>query len=502
VTQAEPPPQNIAIVGTFLRDEYHALAERFRAHAARQGRSCAITLIHPGAVSDTGATRTLLLPLDRLSTIDLPAFWEEALGVFDYDAVIARFEDFRPSLLTDMSVEAWDAGLDANARAGWSIAQVAIPRLSARKGHFILLTSRAAREVLPGGGVFGVAKAMEAALIRSIAAEAAASGVRVNLLSPSPAPAGREAPEDLAATIAFLVSDEARAIHGATIALDGATLHAGPTRSLFGIAPAEPIHIAPQTSSRLRAIVTGGAGCIGSETVRSLARIATEEGREGLDVVVADLNKDRLSATCQALEREGINALSVVADLGDASAPAMLVALAVQRFGGLDFIHSNAAWGIADAALVATQEQWDRIVAINLSATWRFATAALPHLRASGGSLVATSSIAGLNSNARAPMYSATKAALNMLMVQLAHEWGAQGVRANIISPGSIDTPMNQLSQLPVEEKLKIAATFPTPRLGQPAEVADAVAFLASRRASYITGQNLVVDGGLAQALR
>ncbi|BBF69788.1 hypothetical protein SBA_ch1_19880 [Sphingomonas bisphenolicum] len=500
-----PSPLRYAIIGTWAFEDAKATAEALRESASRLGRHCAIRFLMSDA--ETSAMLSRVMPCDS-ATISPEILTAEALAsaldAEPLDGVVLWFENYAPGLLKDMSSADWDAGLNWNARATWKTAQECIPRLEALKGGLVAVSSRAARESLPGGGSFGIAKTLEYNLVRSLAAEAAVKGVRANLLSLSPTAFGQEPADEIANVIAFLMSPAAAGMNGATVALDGRSVNAGPTATLFAAIgqsapePAPP----PALGQRLRAIVTGGAGCIGKASVLALARLAKEQGQEGLDVLVADIDPARLAEAARALSAEGIYAHSLVADLGDPDIGPMLVKQAVAHFGGLDVLFSNAGYGITDAALEAPDAQWAKIVEINLSATWRMAIAAFPHLRASGGALVATSSIASFLANARAPMYSATKAALNRLVAQISLEWGMYGVRANLVSPGSIDTPMNQLSSLPAEDRDRIARGFPTPRLGRPEEVAEAVAFLASRKASYISGQNLVVDGGLLQAIR
>lgn len=426
------------------------------------------------------------------------------------DAVVCRFEHIDRRWLDEIAPEDWVTGLRANARTSWRLAQASVPLLAKRGGSFVALTSRAVHEAVPGSGAFGCAKVFEAMLLRNAGVEALPRGVRVNLLRTSP-PAmmghelvgTRESVDDIVHALGFLLSPAAHGINAAIIPVDARTAVAGTTQAQFGI-PARPAGPAatPIDARRLRAIVTGGAGRIGVESVRALHAQAILDGRDGLSVVLADRNAAHLADVAPQLAAMGIEVAEIVCDLGDPAVPARLVDKAVGRFGGLDVIVSNAALGVTDTALDAPVETFERIASINLDATWRFAHAAASHLAAAGGCLIATSSIASLNANGRAPLYAASKAALTMFVTQLALEWARKGIRANVVCPGSIDTPMNQLSALPAADRDRIVATFPTPRMGTAAEVAAGVAFFASRAASYVTGQNLVIDGGLANALR
>jgi NAD(P)-dependent dehydrogenase (short-subunit alcohol dehydrogenase family) len=415
------------------------------------------------------------------------------------DIAVLRFEDVGHGFLASLSEQEWQRSLRLNARASWLVAQRLIARCAKEGPSILVFSSRASDEAVPGIGAFGPFKTLEAMLMRSLAAENSGRALRINLLAPTPAEMAES--EALAELAVLVSSSEARALSAASLTLGREK--GLPVRQTFALPSLPKPAPAPQPAARrLRAIVTGGAGRIGSASALALHRLAIQEGREGLDVLLADRDEAHLLDVCRTLCDHGIRAVPMVADLSDATVASLLVEATLRAFGGLDVVFSNAALGVTNAVSDAPVDIWEKIVATNLGASWRLAVAAHPHLRQSGGSLVATSSIAALSAGVRAPLYAATKQALNMLVAQLAQEWSRDGVRVNSVSPGSIETPMNQLSALTEQERSRIVDTFPIPRLGQAEEIAAGVAFLVSGAASYITGHNLIIDGGLAQYIR
>lgn len=237
------------------------------------------------------------------------------------------------------------------------------------------------------------------------------------------------------------------------------------------------------------AIVTGAASGIGAATVRLLV-----DG--GARVVLADVNQD----AGQALAADIGEAVARfhrcdVSSQGDTEA---LVAFALSTFGKIDILHNNA--GVLAIATTPDMDpaQWHRIVAINLDSIFYLCRATLPIMQRQGrGAIVNTASVSGLRADHGFSAYNATKAAVINYTRSLALDHATQGIRVNAVCPGVIATPMvGVLDGLGLE-----AATLsgiPMGRLGQPEDVANAVAFLASDAASFITGTTLVVDGGAA----
>ncbi len=222
--------------------------------------------------------------------------------------------------------------------------------------------------------------------------------------------------------------------------------------------------------------------------------IAVVAGREGAAVACADVDADACAATVELVAAEGAAAHALVADVTDADACHELVVAAHDAMGGLDGLVCNVGIGSGMTVAGTTPEQWDEVFAVNARAHFLLAQAALPRMP-QGGAIVFISSIAGLIPGSRIPAYDASKAALAGLCRQVAAEGARRGVRANVVAPGLIDTPLGRLASggRPSRDK----APVPLGRQGTAWEVAEPVVFLLSDRASYITSQLLAVDGGL-----
>jgi len=241
----------------------------------------------------------------------------------------------------------------------------------------------------------------------------------------------------------------------------------------------------------MRVIVTGANRGIGRVIAQRLAR-------DGAAIVaVGRSHPDELEDIKADIERAGGRCATVTADLSDPGSAAVIVARAVEAFGGIDAIVSNAAFSPPMLPIVEHPvKNWDRCYAVSLRASWLLAKAAHPHLKASGGHFIAISSIGGHEPAPLFGIYSSAKAALNMLIRGLAQEWAADGIRANCISPGMVRTPMsepNYSDPIRYENRLRL---IPLQRIGIPEDTADAVCWLLSADAASITGQALVVDGG------
>ncbi len=228
---------------------------------------------------------------------------------------------------------------------------------------------------------------------------------------------------------------------------------------------------------------------------RAMALLAA---REGAALACADIDAAAAQDTVARIAANGGNAVALVGDVADADTCASLVATSVDRLGGLDGLVLNVGIAAGRGLEGTTVEAWDFTFAVNLRAHFLLCKAALPQL-SDGGAIVFISSVAGLKPGSSLPAYDASKAGLFGLCRHVALEGARRGVRANVVVPGLIDTPLGRLASAgrPGRERTPV----PLGRQGTAWEVAYATVFLLSNEASYITGQTLVVDGGLA-ALR
>jgi 3-oxoacyl-[acyl-carrier protein] reductase len=239
------------------------------------------------------------------------------------------------------------------------------------------------------------------------------------------------------------------------------------------------------------ALITGSAGGIGLATA---CRFAVE----GASVVLADLKADALEeARARVLAAAGDTPVATVAvDVTDADQVAAMVALALDRFGRIDCLVNNA--GItSDARLVKmTDDQFDRVIAVNLKGVYRCAQAvADPMIRQGSGVILNASSVVGLYGNFGQTNYAATKAGVIGFTKTWARELGPKGIRVNAVCPGFIRTPI--LDTIPDAVVRKMVDKVPLGRLGTPEEIASVYAFLASDDASYLNGAVIEVSGGI-----
>jgi meso-butanediol dehydrogenase / (S,S)-butanediol dehydrogenase / diacetyl reductase len=244
------------------------------------------------------------------------------------------------------------------------------------------------------------------------------------------------------------------------------------------------------------AVVTGSAHGIGRA---SALRFASE----GANVAVLDLKDDegkRVAEECAQFEGRSV---AYAADVSDADAVAKVVAQIVNDFGGIDVLHSNAGRLRAGTVTETDLEEWNLTLAVNVTSMYLMVRSVAPVMLAKGkGAIVTTGSISGLFGEPALAVYTASKAAVVNLTRSLAIDYARLGIRVNCVCPGWVDTGFNDPQFL--HDDLSIAdinalidRTVPMGRQGLPEEMAAAVAFLASDDASYITGQTLVVDGGL-----
>lgn len=236
------------------------------------------------------------------------------------------------------------------------------------------------------------------------------------------------------------------------------------------------------------AFVTGAARGIGLS-------IATALSQRGADVAMADVDLAALETATQAL---GDAALAVEADVSRQTDVRRAIERTVEHFGGLEILVNNAGiCPLCDFADV-TEEEWDRVMAINLKGAFFACQAALPHLQKSGerGRVVNISSVAGQSGGVLAPIhYSASKAGLIVMTKTLARVLAPQRATVNCVAPGTTATDLTDAWAEELRERVR--AAIPLGRLGRPEEIAEAVCFLVSDKAAFVTGATLDINGGL-----
>jgi len=243
-----------------------------------------------------------------------------------------------------------------------------------------------------------------------------------------------------------------------------------------------------------KALITGGASGIGRATALLLAR-------QGAAVAIADLNEADGEAVVQHIQQEGGRAIFVLCNVSQAADCRRAVQLTVDELGGLDILFNNAGIIRRTDVLDTTEEEWDRVMAVNVKSIFLMSKYAVPFMeRAGGGAIVNTGSGWGLVGGRDAVSYCASKGAVVNMTRAMALDHGGQNIRVNCICPGDTDTGMlrHEAQQLGASEAefLADATDRPLRRVGTPEEIAQAVLYLVSDAASFVTGATLVVDGG------
>ena len=237
------------------------------------------------------------------------------------------------------------------------------------------------------------------------------------------------------------------------------------------------------------ALVTGAARGIGQAIALALAR-------EGADVVVVDVDLERAQQIAQEIERRGRKAKAIAADVSDRKAVRRTVNEARSLFGRIDILVNNAGIIRRGTFLEHDPEEWDRVLGVNLGGTFNCAREVVPLMIEQGaGKIVNISSVVGrMGDIASAPSYGTSKGAIDTFTKSLARELAPYGINVNAVAPHAIETEMSQ--EWSEDKRRQIVEAIPMKRLGQPEEVAEAVVFLASDGASFITGHVLDINGG------
>ncbi len=239
------------------------------------------------------------------------------------------------------------------------------------------------------------------------------------------------------------------------------------------------------------AMVTGASYGIG-------AAIACTLARDGFDVAVCDLSEDMLSQTIAMIERGGGRAIPVTLDLRSNESITRALDHVLSAFGRLDVLVNNAGVAFRKDAIEVTREEWNEVFDVNLTGTFFMSQAvgAAWISQSQPGAIVNIASTHGIQGVAMSSTYGVSKAGVGHLTRMLAIEWAIHNIRVNAVAPGSTVTPTRKGLSDPAKREI-LVKRFPLGRFGQPEDMSEAVAYLASEKASFITGHVLVVDGGL-----
>ena len=241
------------------------------------------------------------------------------------------------------------------------------------------------------------------------------------------------------------------------------------------------------------ALISGGARGMGAAEAKLFAS-------EGAKVVIGDILEDEGRRTEAEINESGGECVFVRLDVTNEASWQEAVAIAVQRFGKLDILVNNA--GVLSRGILedTTVEEWDRVMDINAKGVFLGTKTSIPEMRkAGGGSIVNTSSISGLVGQATMqPVYNASKGAVRIFTKSAAIQYAKEGIRVNSVHPGAVDTPMVEYRLGNPELQAQATARSPMGRTAQPEEIAYGVLYLASDEASFVTGSELVIDGGFS----
>jgi 3-oxoacyl-[acyl-carrier protein] reductase len=237
------------------------------------------------------------------------------------------------------------------------------------------------------------------------------------------------------------------------------------------------------------ALITGSGRGIGKAIALRLAR-------EGATIVVNDLKKDFTTQAVEEIAALGVPVLAVPADVSASESVNAMVEAVMAEYGRLDILINNAGIAQDQILMRMTDEQWDRVIAIDLKSVFLCTRAAIKHMmKAKYGRIVSLASVVGIMGNPGQSNYAAAKAGIIGFTRSMAREVGSRGITVNALAPGFIETDMT--AQLSGKQREELAARIPLGYLGTPEDVANACAFLASDDARYISGHVITVDGGM-----
>lgn len=240
------------------------------------------------------------------------------------------------------------------------------------------------------------------------------------------------------------------------------------------------------------AVITGGTSGIGLATAILFAK-------EGAKVVIAgrDITKAK-----KAINKIGKGTIFIKTDVSNELEVKKLIDSTIKKFKRIDVLYNNAGIELAKPVIETSEEEWDKVLNINLKGVFFGCKYAIPHMiKNKGGSIINTASTAGIVGFPNLGAYCASKGGIVLLTKEIALDYAKQGIRVNCVCPGAILTPMvkrfTDKAPNPKKAMADLAAMHPMGRAGQPEEIANAVLFLASNESSFVTGHALVVDGGL-----